>query len=118
MTTKRVNETALRVLRVLIALKGHTLTGLSNGEVAKALGESPANITRYMQTLIEAGLVERREDVPIRSQHQHAADRPGPCGPRQPHAEPHQRTQPPGRCRLHDLRGYPWDVLPPNRNPQ
>ncbi|HBO0095221.1 helix-turn-helix domain-containing protein [Pseudomonas aeruginosa] len=62
MTTKRVNETALRVLRVLIALKGHTLTGLSNGEVAKALGESPANITRYMQTLIEAGLVERRED--------------------------------------------------------
>ncbi len=46
MTTKRVNETALRVLRVLIALKGHTQTGLSNGEVAKALGESPANITR------------------------------------------------------------------------
>ncbi|RUH38703.1 IclR family transcriptional regulator, partial [Pseudomonas aeruginosa] len=40
MTEKRVNETALRVLRVLIALKGHTLTGLSNGEVAKALGES------------------------------------------------------------------------------
>ncbi|HEI9912400.1 TPA: helix-turn-helix domain-containing protein, partial [Pseudomonas aeruginosa] len=62
MTEKRVNETALRVLRVLIALKGHTLTGLSNGEVAKALGESPANITRYMQTLIEAGLAERRED--------------------------------------------------------
>lgn len=61
-TEPRVNDTALRVLRVLTALKGHTLTGLSNGELAKALNESPANITRYMNTLIAAGLAERRDD--------------------------------------------------------
>ena len=51
----RTNDSALRVLRVMKALKGHSLHGLSNGELAKALGESPANITRYMSTLIEAG---------------------------------------------------------------
>jgi len=61
MTTKRTNDSALRVLRVLKALRGHTLTGLSNTELAKALGESPANITRYMDTLIEAGFATRLE---------------------------------------------------------
>lgn len=59
MTTKRTNESAQRVLRALKALRGHTLTGLSNAELAKALGESPANITRYMDTLIEAGFATR-----------------------------------------------------------
>ncbi|MCY1266037.1 hypothetical protein D9M69_318810 [compost metagenome] len=58
-TEPRVNETALRVLRVLKALKGHSLHGLSNGELAKALGESPANITRYLTTLVEAGLATK-----------------------------------------------------------
>jgi len=51
----RTNDSALRVLRVLKALKGHSLHGLSNGELAKALDEPPANITRYLCTLIEAG---------------------------------------------------------------
>lgn len=55
----RVNETALRVLRVLKALKGHSLQGLSNGELANALEESPANITRYLTTLVEAGLATK-----------------------------------------------------------
>jgi len=59
MTTKRTNDSALRVLRALKALRGHTLAGLSNAELAKALGESPANITRYMDTLIEAGFATR-----------------------------------------------------------
>lgn len=59
MTTKRTNDSALRVLRALKALRGHTLTGLSNTELARALGESPANITRYMDTLIEAGFATR-----------------------------------------------------------
>lgn len=61
MNKPRVNETALRVLRVLKALKGHSLHGLSNAELAKALDESPANITRYMATLIEAGLATKLE---------------------------------------------------------
>ncbi|MBZ9665462.1 helix-turn-helix domain-containing protein [Pseudomonas sp. LMG 31766] len=59
MTTKRTNDSARRVLRALNALRGHTLTGLSNTELAKGLGESPANITRYMDTLIEAGFATR-----------------------------------------------------------
>ncbi len=58
-TAKRTNDSASRVLRVLNALRGQTLTGLSNSELAKALGESPANITRYMDTLIEAGFATR-----------------------------------------------------------
>lgn len=59
MNKPRTNDTALRVLRVLKALKGHSLHGLSNGELAKALEESPANITRYLTTLVEAGLATK-----------------------------------------------------------
>lgn len=59
MNKPRTNDSALRVLRVLKALKGHSLHGLANGELATALGESPANITRYMATLIEAGLATK-----------------------------------------------------------
>ena len=47
---------AARVLRVLKALKGHTVTGLSNTELAFLTQDSPSNITRAMQTLIEEGL--------------------------------------------------------------
>lgn len=59
MNKPRTSESALRVLRVMKALKGHSLHGLSNSELAKALEESPANITRYVDTLIEAGLAIR-----------------------------------------------------------
>ncbi len=61
MSKPRINDSAFRVLRVLKAWKGHSLNGLSNTELAKALTESPANITRYMDTLIEAGLAARLE---------------------------------------------------------
>ncbi|CDF82119.1 helix-turn-helix domain-containing protein [Pseudomonas nitroreducens] len=59
----RPTSSAARVLRVLKALRGHTLRGLSNTELAKALGESPANITRYMDLLIEEGFATRYEDT-------------------------------------------------------
>ncbi|OWJ91090.1 IclR family transcriptional regulator [Pseudomonas sp. A46] len=59
MTKPRTNDSAMRVLRVLKALKGHTLRGLSNVELAKALDESPANITRYLATLVEAGFATK-----------------------------------------------------------
>ncbi|QIE87357.1 MULTISPECIES: helix-turn-helix domain-containing protein [Pseudomonas aeruginosa group] len=59
MNKPRTNDTALRVLRVLKALKGHSLMGLSNGELAKALDESPANITRYLSTLVDSGLATK-----------------------------------------------------------
>lgn len=60
MSTKR-NSNAARVLRALKALRGHTLNGLSNVELARALGESAPNISRYMDTLIEEGFVTRLE---------------------------------------------------------
>ncbi|NCG55231.1 helix-turn-helix domain-containing protein [Serratia fonticola] len=54
--TSGTSSSALRTLRVLIALKGHTHTGLSNGELAKALNVSPANISRDLSSLVEVGL--------------------------------------------------------------
>ncbi|HEY0286278.1 MAG TPA: helix-turn-helix domain-containing protein [Pseudomonas sp.] len=60
MTDKtRVSDSAMRVLRVMKALKGHSLQGLANNELARALNESPANINRCLNTLIEAGLAVR-----------------------------------------------------------
>lgn len=52
----RVSRSGLKCLKVLKALKGQTLTGLSNGDLAKALDESPATINRCLNTLIEAGM--------------------------------------------------------------
>lgn len=52
----KVSTSGGRILRVLKALKGATLTGRSNSELAKALDESPANINRALNTLIEEGL--------------------------------------------------------------
>lgn len=48
-----------RVLRVLKALKGHSLTGISNGELAAMTGESAPNVTRALSVLVEEGLAIR-----------------------------------------------------------
>lgn len=48
-----------RVLRVLKALKGHSLTGISNGELAAMTGESAPNVTRALAVLVEEGLAVR-----------------------------------------------------------
>ncbi len=53
---------AARVLKVLIALKGHTITGLSNQDLARGLNESPSAITRALQNLIEAGLAVKLDN--------------------------------------------------------
>lgn len=58
----RTVSSAARVLRVLKALKGHTVTGLSNTELAHLTQDSPSNITRAMQTLIEEGLAVKLEN--------------------------------------------------------
>ena len=50
---------ARRALRVLALLKGHTLNGLSNGEIAKALDETPVNITRALDVLTDEGFVTK-----------------------------------------------------------
>lgn len=52
----RTFTSAIRVLRVLKALKGNALHGLSNTELAQLTDDSPSNITRAMQTLIDEGL--------------------------------------------------------------
>ncbi|WP_025132167.1 helix-turn-helix domain-containing protein [Pseudomonas sp. PH1b] len=58
----RTVSAAARVLRVLKALKGHTVTGLSNVELAQLTQDSPSNITRAMQTLIEEGLAVKLDN--------------------------------------------------------
>lgn len=56
MSTPKISSSGSRILRVLKALRGHSLNGLSNGELAAALSDSPANINRALNTLIEEGL--------------------------------------------------------------
>lgn len=53
------NSRLRRGLRILKALKGKSLHGLSNRELAKTLGESEVNITRAMDDLIAEGMVQR-----------------------------------------------------------
>lgn len=48
-----------RALRVLIALKGHTMEGLANVELAHGLGESAVNISRALAVLERNGLVRK-----------------------------------------------------------
>lgn len=50
---------ARRVLRVIRALKGHSINGLSNGEIAECLNESPVNISRTLAVLIDEGFAEK-----------------------------------------------------------
>lgn len=62
MNKEKINS-ATRALRIIKALKGRTLTGLSNKELAEALNESPVNITRALKVLIEEGMVEKSEET-------------------------------------------------------
>ncbi|EGA3601759.1 helix-turn-helix domain-containing protein [Salmonella enterica] len=57
--SKSTSTPLQRGLRILKALKGKSLHGLSNRELAKALGESEVNISRAIETLTEEGLVQR-----------------------------------------------------------
>ena len=62
MSKTNVSSSGSRILRVLKALRGHALNGISNGELAAALHESPANINRALNTLIEEGLALKLEN--------------------------------------------------------
>lgn len=55
MTKTRTTESGAKVLRVLGALKGHTISGMTNGDLAKALGESPSTINRIVNTMVAEG---------------------------------------------------------------
>lgn len=56
-----MSTSAKRACRIMKALRGHTLVGLSNQELAKALNDSPSNITRSLDTLIAEGIAEKLE---------------------------------------------------------
>ena len=48
-----------RVLKVMLALFGHEIDGIAPGQIAKAVGISPGNVTRDLHNLVEAGIAER-----------------------------------------------------------
>ncbi len=50
-----------RIVRIIKPLKGRTLMGLTNKELAEAINDSPVNVTRATQLLIEEGLMVKLE---------------------------------------------------------
>ncbi|ECP1315043.1 IclR family transcriptional regulator [Salmonella enterica] len=61
MSENSSSTTAKRAIRVMKVLKGHSLNGLSNKEIAKALNDSPTNITRALNELVSEGMAQRLE---------------------------------------------------------
>ena len=60
MTDKsRTSESGARCLRVMKALRGNSLQGLSNGELAKGLNLSPSAVNRSLGTLIAEGFATK-----------------------------------------------------------
>ncbi|HGN1707849.1 TPA: helix-turn-helix domain-containing protein [Providencia rettgeri] len=59
MARKSNTSAVSRALRVLIALRGHTVFGLSNKEIANAINDTPVNVTRALDALIKEGLVDQ-----------------------------------------------------------
>ena len=55
-------KSAEKVLKVLFALRGHYLFGLSNKQLSESLNESPCSITRSLQTLEADGWAEKRDN--------------------------------------------------------
>ena len=55
-------KSAEKVLKVLKALRGYSLQGISNRDLAKQLEESPSQITRALQTLVSEGLAKKDEN--------------------------------------------------------
>ena len=59
MNAERKESSSKRMLKILKLLKGKSLTGLSNKEIADAIDENAVNVSRACQSLIEEGLVEK-----------------------------------------------------------
>ncbi|WP_018651576.1 IclR family transcriptional regulator [Actinobacillus capsulatus] len=53
------NKATRRVLNVIYALKGHSINGLSNSEIAERLNDTPVNITRALAILVDEGFAEK-----------------------------------------------------------
>jgi len=54
-----MSESARLRLRVIKALKGHTLGGMANSEIAKAVFETPVNVSRALSDLVAEGFAEK-----------------------------------------------------------
>lgn len=55
-------KSAAKVLQVLKAMRGKSLSGVSNQQLSQELDEAPANITRALQTLQQEGFAQQLED--------------------------------------------------------
>ncbi len=55
-------KSAEKVLKVLFALRGNYIFGLSNKQLAESLNETPTSITRSLQTLEANGWAEKRDN--------------------------------------------------------
>ena len=55
-------KSAEKILKVLKALSGHSLKGISNQELSKQLDESPSQITRALKTLVSEGFAQQLGD--------------------------------------------------------
>lgn len=62
MSDTRVNNSGIKVLRVMDALKGHSLTGLSNTDLVKHLQMSAPTVNRCLNTLIEADMATQLDN--------------------------------------------------------
>lgn len=62
MTEKATVKSAEKVLKVLKALRGHSLKGIKLNDLAKSLNESPAQVFRQLQTLISEGFASQMDD--------------------------------------------------------
>ncbi|MEC5497018.1 MarR family transcriptional regulator [Acinetobacter seifertii] len=56
------NKSAGKVLKVLFALRGHYVMGISNKQLSESLNETPVFITRALQTLEADGWAEKRDN--------------------------------------------------------
>lgn len=55
-------KSAGKVLRIIKALRGHSLSGVTIKELADQLAESPSQVHRALQTLIDEGFAQQESD--------------------------------------------------------
>lgn len=60
--TSNTQSTAIRALKILLLMKGHTLTGLSNKQLAESLDEAPSAIALSLNSLESEGFVAQLEN--------------------------------------------------------
>ena len=58
-TQSNTGRAAIRVLRIWQALNGHTITGLSNSDIAQLTGDTRSNVSRALDVLIAENLVTK-----------------------------------------------------------